>query len=290
MISALGFARGAVYLTCVLSVLAAGPSAAADETPAGEAEIVVHDLLRDANFLRPASFYRPADRRSGDLSLDRASLGPWLAADDTLNDDRFEWINRQAHEFNGFLRRHLLEPVTEAYLQVASRPVQKGISNVFANLREPMTIASNLLLGDTQGATHATTRFVINTTAGLGGFYDQAAEDGYARRPRVLEEVLCRYGAPAGPYVVLPVLGPATVRDAAGKITTLFIQYVVLGPVYIPYRLSDIVVQYVELREQLRFIESNAIDPYSAQRSAHMQIHNRLACDGQAVHIELFGQ
>lgn len=266
-------------LLCGLALcwgMLATPLLATEAVPVGDN--LALDLLQQPGFLRVA--HTPATPAQG-----RPIIAP-----DSEPADPLEPFNRYAYEFNGFLRRHLLEPATDAYLEATSRPVQKGIWNVFANLREPMTIASNLLLGDTQGANHATTRFLINTTAGLGGYYDRAAEDGYPRKQRTLEEVFCRYGVPAGPYVVLPILGPATARDGAGRVTTLFIQYIVLGPIYIPYRVSDIVVQYVELREQLRFVERGALDPYAAQRSAHMQIHRQNACDEQAMHSELFGQ
>jgi phospholipid-binding lipoprotein MlaA len=164
------------------------------------------------------------------------------------------------------------------------------VSNVFANLREPITIASNLLLGDAASAGSATARFLINTTAGLGGYYDAATGHGYPHRPRGLEDVLCRYSVPDGPYVVLPILGPATVRGAAGRITTLVILYFALGPIYIPYRITDIAVQYVDLRDQLRYIDSTSIDVYATHKSAHLQTH-KLACEQQTeAGSQLFGQ
>jgi phospholipid-binding lipoprotein MlaA len=208
----------------------------------------------------------------------------------TEHSDPYEAINRVAYEFNIFLRTNLLEPVTQIYLDLTTRDVQTGVANVFANLREPITIASNLLLGDIDGASDAGARFVINTTAGLGGYYDPATERGYPRKVRTLEEVFCRYGVPEGPYVVLPVLGPATVRDAVGRVTTLVTLYGILGPVYVPYRIGDIAVQYVDRRDQLRFIESLSIDPYASVKSAHLQI-TRMTCDERTdAQIQLFGQ
>ena len=259
-----------------LAFILSTPATAADAT----SDAAWRELLADPGFLIPAS--APV------ISAQARRVVPTPPA--TENPDPYETLNRYAHEFNSFLRHHLLDPVAQTYLEHTTRPVQQGIANVFANLREPITIASNLLLGDLDGASNATTRFLINTTAGLGGYYDAAAEQGYRRQVRTLEEVLCRYEAPAGPYVVLPVLGPATVRDAVGRITTLVVLWGVLGPIYIPYRMSDIAVQYVELREQLRFIESMAIDPYAAHKSAHLQLSG-LRCDERTeAQIQLFGQ
>lgn len=279
--------RLAAVLLGLGCALAGGGALAAD--PASDA--AWQELLAEPGFLIPAA-------APGSLTLPGpSSLQPAQARRSVPvtppspdNPDPFEAVNRYAHEFNAFLRQHLLEPVTLTYLEHTTKPVQQGIANVFANLREPITIASNLLLGDVDGASNATTRFLINTTAGIGGYYDAAAEQGYRRQVRTLEEVLCRYAAPAGPYVVLPVLGPATVRDAVGRVTTLVVLWGVLGPVYVPYRLTDIAVQYVELREQLRFIESMSIDPYAAHKSAHMQLSG-LRCDQRTeAQMQLFGQ
>ncbi len=265
--------------------LLGGAALAAAETPRERsAEAAWRELLLDPAFLVPASALSPAPAATP--TQGRRSADPPPAE----HSDPYERINRYAHELNTFLRANLLEPVTQIYLDLASPPVQKGIANVFANLREPITVASNLLLGDVDGASDAGARFVINTTAGLGGYYDPASEQGYPRQVRTLEEVLCRLGVPEGPYVVLPVLGPATVRDAVGRITTLVALYGILGPVYVPYRLGDIAVQYVDRREQLRFIESLSIDPYASIKSAHLQI-TRMTCDERTdAQIQLFGQ
>lgn len=264
--------------------LVCGAALAAAETPRERtAEAAWRELLLDPAFLVPASALSPAP---ADTPIQDRRGDPAAAE----HSDPYERINRYAHELNTFLRANLLEPVTQTYLDLTSPPVQKGIANVFANLREPITVASNLLLGDVDGASDAGARFVINTTAGLGGYYDPATEQGYPRNVRTLEEVLCRLGVPEGPYVVLPILGPATARDAVGRITTLVVLYGILGPVYVPYRLGDIAVQYVDRREQLRFIESLSIDPYASFKSAHLQI-TRMTCDDRTdAQIQLFGQ
>lgn len=271
MIGFLTSARRTLFIAATMLVCSA-TLALAQSDRSGDA--AWRDLLLDPEFLRPASALRPLPAQTPPAE----------------HNDPYEHLNRYAYGLNNFLRTNLLDPVTQAYLELTSPPVQKGIANVFANLREPITIASNLLLGDIDGASEAGARFMINTTAGLGGYHDPATEQGYPRKVRTLEEVLCRYGVPEGPYVVLPILGPATVRDAVGRITTLVALYGVLGPVYVPYRLGDIAVQYVDRREQLRFVESLSIDPYASVKSAHLQI-SRMTCDERTdAQIQLFGQ
>lgn len=261
-----------------------GPLAAQVAPAAAEADAALYQILASPTFLAPAH----SDARSRAVVSERRP-----AADhrDELEEiDPYEGINRLAHGFNGLVRRHLLEPIAQEWLAASERETQQGVANVFANLREPLTIANNLLLGDLEGASNATFRLAVNTTAGVGGYYDVAAEMGAPRQPRTFEEVLCIYGVPAGPYTVLPVLGPGTVRDAAGRIATLLVSYSVLGPIYIPYRVSDIIVQYVGVREQLKFIDSISVDPYTAQKSATLQVR-RMTCEGQsAALIQLFGQ
>lgn len=261
-----------------------GPLAAQALPAASDTDVTIHRILASPAFLFPG----------GSNAKSQTSASRSRPAGDHRDEleeiDPYEGLNRLAHGFNGLIRRHLLEPIAQEWLATTERETQQGVANVFANLREPLTIANNLLLGDLDGASNATLRLVVNTTAGIGGYYDVAAEMGAPRQPRTFEEVLCIYGVPAGPYTVLPVLGPGTVRDAVGRITTLLVSYTVLGPVYIPYRVSDIIVQYVGVREQLKFIDSISVDPYTAQKSATLQVR-RMTCEGQsAALIQLFGQ
>ncbi|MBI3707063.1 MAG: VacJ family lipoprotein [Proteobacteria bacterium] len=279
----------------MLALVAAAPLHAEDARgkPDGDPDAGLRELLADPAFLvrSDSQEIRRGGARNAVYLRDAAATSRTAEILDELQAiDPYESVNRYAYEINAFLRRYLLDPVALTYLQYTNRPVQHGVSSVFANLREPMTIINNLLLGDVAQAGNATYRFGINTTIGIGGYYDVAADLGVPRHLRTLEEVLCRYGIPAGPYVVLPVIGPGTVRDAVGRVTTLLILYTVLGPIYIPYRITDIAVQYVDLREQLRFIDSISIDPYTGQKSAHLQISKLRCRERTEAQIQLFGQ
>lgn len=283
---------GTGLLVTLVASLATGLAHAQTVPAIADADTVLREIMARPAFLAPIEASAPAATTVPAIgrATPRAAIPATAHIDDAHDIDPYEGINRLVHGFNSLLRRHLLDPIALEWLASTERGTQQGVSNIFANLREPITIANSLLLGDLGGAGNATYRFTINTTAGLGGYYDVAADEGVPRSPRTLDEVLCIYGVPAGPYAVLPVLGPGTVRDAVGRITTLIVSYLVLGPIYIPYRMSDVIVQYVNVREQLKFIDSISVDPYTAQKSAALQVH-RMSCEGQtAASIQLFGQ
>jgi phospholipid-binding lipoprotein MlaA len=106
---------------------------------------------------------------------------------------------------------------------------------------------------------------------------------GFTVRPRNFEETLCVLGLPAGPYLVLPVLGPATLRDTAGRIATVVMYFEVMGAsVYIPYRISDITVQYAGVKDKIDIINKFSPDPYVAQKALYLAMHE-LNCGQQAV-------
>jgi phospholipid-binding lipoprotein MlaA len=196
---------------------------------------------------------------------------------DSVNDP-VEELNRLAHRLNQEVRRFVLEPVSDAYVEATSAPVRTGVANVFSNLREPVWLAGHVLKGDWNAAETTAARFAINTTVGLGGVYDQAAEYGLAARKATLDEVFCHYGIGPGPYIVLPVLGPSSVRDATGRALTIMAQYAVLGAFILPYRVVDVTLQYIAVRDELRSLEQQALDAYAAERSVFMQLQ-KLSCD-----------
>lgn len=211
-------------------------------------------------------------------------------APDDSESDPVEELNRLAHQLNKEMRRLVLEPVSNAYIKATSAPVRTGMANVFSNLREPVWLAGHMLKGDWSAAETTAARFAINTTVGLGGVYDQAAEYGLAARKATLDEVFCHYGIGPGPYIVLPVLGPSSVRDATGRALTIMAQYAVLGAFILPYRVVDVTLQYIEVRDDLRSLEQQALDTYAAERSVFMQLQ-KLSCDERlGIESRMFAQ
>jgi phospholipid-binding lipoprotein MlaA len=182
-------------------------------------------------------------------------------------DDPLEEFNRTMFGLNDRLRHNILYPVTSFYLHVTSPPFQQGVRNFFANLRMPVTIASNLLEGQFGEAGVATLRFGINSTVGVVGVLDPATRMGLRATPRDLEEALCVYGVTPGPYLVLPLFGPGTFRDAAGRIITVVAYNAAMGPaIYVSYRLTDIAVRSIDVQNQLDRLNATSVDPYVAQR------------------------
>lgn len=132
--------------------------------------------------------------------------------------DPYEQTNRAVHRFNVGLDRNLLRPVSKGYDAVVPDDVQTMIGNASNNLGEPSHLVNHTLQGDLKGAGIALYRFVINSTIGLAGIYDVAAEFGVASQETDFGETLHVWGGGEGAYVELPVFGPSTTRDVTGRV------------------------------------------------------------------------
>lgn len=242
-------------------------------------------FLDDSDFEEAMSIHRTGTVTPDEAGLTQAAISadPAAAADDSVNDPAEE-LNRLAHRLNQEVRRFVLEPVIDSYTEATSTPVRTGVNNVLANLREPVWLAGHVLKGDWSAAETTAARFVINTTAGLGGVYDKAKEYGLDPHKATMDEVFCYYGIGPGAYVVLPVLGPSSVRDATGRVLTIMAQYAVLGVLLVPYRVADVTLQYMAIREDLNSVERQAVDAYAAERSVFTQLQ-KLSC-GERLDVE----
>jgi phospholipid-binding lipoprotein MlaA len=132
--------------------------------------------------------------------------------------DPHEPTNRAVHRFNVGLDRAVLRPVSKGYDAVVPDGVQTMVGNASDNLGEPSNLVNRTLQGDLRGAGVALYRFVVNSTVGLGGIYDVAAEFGVTADETDFGETLHTWGGGEGAYVELPVLGPSTTRDATGRV------------------------------------------------------------------------
>ena len=209
---------------------------------------------------------------------------PAQAADDPL-----EAVNRRVHGFNREVQARVLGPVAEFYRTVTPPGIRQGIGNALANLREPITAASALAAGDLGLARDAALRFGVNSTLGWAGVRDRAAELGYApRRAFTPADALCAWGVPSGPFLVLPLLGPSTLRDAGAMAATGVALSQGLGPdVTVAWSAADALHGYAELQPELDRIEAQSLDPYAVQRSAYLQRRAALcAVDRQQAEVE----
>ncbi|HEX8447748.1 MAG TPA: VacJ family lipoprotein [Sphingomonas sp.] len=194
--------------------------------------------------------------------------------------DRYEKLNRGIWDFNQVVDRILLKPVSSGYRKIVPRILRSGISHVFNNLGEPWSFVNNLLQGKPKRALNNLGRFVVNTTIGVGGLVDHASKIGIAPRPEDFGQTLAVWGVKSSAYVVLPVLGPSTVRDGVGTGVSF-----VADPYQIALNQSDLSVwtkrgiaalSVVSIRADLtesgadEFLASS-LDPYASARSAFLQ-------------------
>lgn len=131
--------------------------------------------------------------------------------------DPIEGFNRRVYRFNGQFDEYVYLPVVDAYETVTPRFVRTGVSNVFANLADVPNLANSLAQGKFQKSGRTTARLLFNTTLGVLGLFDVAKAMGLPQEPEDFGQTLGYYGVPTGPYLVLPLLGPSTLRDTTGK-------------------------------------------------------------------------
>lgn len=132
--------------------------------------------------------------------------------------DPYEVENRQMHAFNVAADRNVLKPAATAISGDGNGPVQRGVNNFAGNLDVPGDVVNNILQFRLGKAAANTARFVVNTTVGVGGIFDPATAIGLNGKKTDFGETMYVWGVDEGHYLVLPLLGPSTARDALGKV------------------------------------------------------------------------
>jgi phospholipid-binding lipoprotein MlaA len=128
--------------------------------------------------------------------------------------DQFERFNRAMFDFNDGLDRRVLKPVARGYVRVVPQPIRSGTSSFFANLGDGWSGINSLLQGKVQEGGESLARFTLNSGFGILGLIDIASDAGIERHSEDFGQTLARWGVKSGPYVVLPIWGPTTLRDA----------------------------------------------------------------------------
>tara|TARA_R110000782_G_scaffold119318_2_gene210022 strand:- start:715 stop:1443 length:729 start_codon:yes stop_codon:yes gene_type:complete len=161
-----------------------------------------------------------------------ASIGPVLAQEEyddyaveSSDSDPWEPVNRAIFSFNDTVDRFTLKPAAKVYDRFVPEPVSDSIGNIFSNLGEPRNLVNDTLQGKYRDAGIDIARFLLNTTVGVVGVFDVATRMGLQRNDEDLGQTLGSWGVPSGPYVVLPLLGPNTVRDGSSRVPESFIGY-----------------------------------------------------------------
>ena len=209
--------------------------------------------------------------------------------------DCFESVNRATFKFNQVLDGAVFEPLAKAY-RVLPSPVRTGTSNALDNLSTLVTIPNNLLQGDFKKATVNTGRFIVNTTIGVVGIFDVAEKVGFPEYEKEdYGQTLGVMGVGEGCYVVLPVLGPSTVRDTVGSFANLisgdpwynvtvandtqyfsnFDYWASRAGTGIDFRAKNI--------DSFDNLEKNSIDFYASVRSLYLQDRQQKIANSKAI-------
>ena len=196
--------------------------------------------------------------------------------------DRFERFNRGVYKFNDGLDRAVAKPVARAYVKVTPRPIRTGVSNFLSNLESPITIVNELLQGKLKGMGIDTARLVINTTIGIGGLFDPATKMGLQAGDEDFGQTLGKWGVSSGPYLMLPLFGPSSVRDGISRVPDTFLhpRYYIEDD-WTRYGLTA--VDFVDTRAgllQTDDVLQRAFDPYAFIRNAYLQRRQFQVYDG----------
>ena len=263
----------------------AGATNSTDSLNRGGAPVLLTDASQQpATSMPPASSDEPLDpfAKPGEESIEE--YDPW------------ESLNSTFFEFNRQLDRWILKPVAKGYNYVMPNIVQVGVSNIFYNSRATPRFLNNVFQGKFKGAGIEVGRFLINTTVGIGGFFDVAQHYFKLTTPEEdTGQTLGFYGVPPGPYLMVPILGPYTVRDLvgyAGDIALNPIYWLILPTMHnidsiptvvdideraltyaisIGARATEVVNERSLNLEKFQGVEESTLDLYAAVRNAYLQ-------------------
>ncbi len=216
-----------------------------------------------------AAPHRARAQASPENLIEAAETGPPA-------NDPWERFNRKTFKFNRGFDRFLIGPLGRGYMKVTPRVLRGRVSSFVANLAEPRTALNDLAQGRPRAAGVTASRFLINTSVGGLGLFDVGAKLGLEGHEGDFGQTLGRYGAPAGRYLVLPVMGPTTLRDAAGQLVDMMTDPVSMATADAPKAFSSIrsTTTMLEGRASadgfLRALDA-AADPYAMMRSAYLQ-------------------
>ena len=249
--------------------------------------------------VRPVADQAPAALSRPETPPDEP-LDPFARADEGTGEEYDPWepMNTKIFEFNRQVDRFVLKPVAKGYNFVMPDLVQVGISNIFSNLRFAPRFLNNVFQGKLKGAGIEVGRFLINSTVGLAGFFDLAKKVDLVTSEEDLGQTLGFYGVKPGPYLVLPMFPPFTVRDFVGYVGDVFlnpINWLVVPiievnnvPSVIAHknrmtssliqtgsRVGEIVNERSRNLEKYQGVEEATLDLYTAVRNAYLQTRVR---------------
>lgn len=204
--------------------------------------------------------------------------------------DPFERFNRSVYEFNDGFDRHILKPVAEGYDAVMPTQVNVSISNLFSHLDDVVVILNDVLQLKFEQTLSDLGRFTFNTTFGLFGLFDVASHMDLPKHNEDFGQTLGHWGVGSGPYLVLPLLGPSTLRDGTGLLADWQVDPIsqIEGSTE---RWATIALKAVDTRAGLlrasRILDTAALDRYVFLRDAYLQRRENLVYDGNPPQSEM---
>ena len=208
--------------------------------------------------------------------------------------DPLESMNRKTFQFNDRVDYYVLEPLSKAWTFITPGAVREAIGNLFDNLSYPGVVVNDILQGKTADAGQDLLRFTLNSTVGIAGLFDPATHLGLRAHREDFGQTLAAWGSGPGAYLILPVLGPSNVRDAAGLPADLYSNTLTFIVSSTAIRAGLSTLQAVNTRAQLdkavRISREASVDRYAFIRSAYQQRRFNAIYDGNPPLEELYDE
>ena len=208
------------------------------------------------------------------------AFGLFFSGCTTSSLDPYEDMNRRVQAFNDTADRIVLRPVARGYSTVLPDPIEQMITNFFNNLGEPLVALNQLFQGKLNMATADSGRFLINSTIGVVGLFDVAEQMGLARHEEDIGQTLAVWGVEQGPYIVLPLFGPSSIRgafDRAAAGSVFAPRYIDHVPTRNSVYTTWVISQRAGLLSTERLLRG---DRYLFMRDAYLQRRDYLINDG----------
>ena len=220
-------------------------------------------------------------------SLGACASGQNLAPGEVY--DPFEEANRTIHQFNKVVDEAVVGPVAHVYGAVIPEDLRTVVENTARNLGEPNAFVNHMLQGDGDAASNTLARFLLNSTIGIGGLFDPAADLGIFEEPTDFGETLAVWGVEEGAYIELPILGPSTVRDSVGIAVDLAmdpLNYVITREqayYLLALRGVNLIGKRHTYDDLISVLLYESADSYAAQRLSYMQNKRHAVAGGETV-------
>jgi phospholipid-binding lipoprotein MlaA len=206
-----------------------------------------------------------------------------FTSENKVKQDPLEPMNRKIYKFNKAIDAMYIKPISITYSKVFPKPIKRSVGNFISNVGEVPNSINHILQGKFKNATSNFMRLLINSTFGVCGIFDVATHMGFEKKQTDFGQTLARMGYKQSRYIVLPILGPSTVRDGVGLVGNNFASV----PYYLKpkwrnrYLATQTVHKRAELQEDVADVMNTAgVDEYALVRDAYLQRRQYLNNDG----------